>query len=119
MHSPSSEPRASVFYKYQIHPYRHCPDMDSGRAGAPVVVVGAGPIGLATAIDLARFGVASIVLDEDLQVSHGSRAIVLTRRGGGIKLDRLLDLPERGQDLRLDPRYGAEMKILLAAMEEE
>jgi 3-(3-hydroxy-phenyl)propionate hydroxylase len=80
MHSPSSEPRASVFYNYKIHPYRHSPDRDSGRAGAPVVIVGAGPIGLATAIDLARFGVSSIVLDEDLQVSHGSRAIVLTRR---------------------------------------
>jgi 3-(3-hydroxy-phenyl)propionate hydroxylase len=80
MHSPSSEPRASVFYNYKIHPYRHSPDMDSGRAGAPVVIVGAGPIGLTTALDLARFGVASILLDEDLQVSHGSRAIVLTRR---------------------------------------
>jgi 3-(3-hydroxy-phenyl)propionate hydroxylase len=80
MHSPSSEPRASVFYTYKVHPYRHSPDMDSGRAGAPVVIVGAGPIGLATAIDLSRFGVASILLDEDLQVSHGSRAIVLTRR---------------------------------------
>ncbi len=80
MHSPSSEPRASVFYTYKIHPYRHSPDMDSGRAAAPVVIVGAGPIGLATAIDLSRFGVASILLDEDLQVSHGSRAIVLPRR---------------------------------------
>ncbi len=80
MHSPSSEPRASVFYTYKIHPYRHSTDMDSGRAAAPVVIVGAGPIGLATAIDLSRFGVASILLDEDLQVSHGSRAIVLTRR---------------------------------------
>jgi 3-(3-hydroxy-phenyl)propionate hydroxylase len=63
MHSPSSEPHASVFYTYKIHPYRHSPDMDSGRAGAPVVIVGAGPIGLATAIDLSRFGVASILLD--------------------------------------------------------
>ena len=63
MHSPSAEPRASVFYNYKIHPYRHSPDMDCGRAGAPVVIVGAGPIGLATAIDLARFGVASIVLE--------------------------------------------------------
>ncbi len=80
MHTPSSEPHASVFYNYKVHAYRHSPDMDSGRAGAPVVIVGAGPIGLATAIDLARFGVASILLNEDLQVSHGSRAIVLTRR---------------------------------------
>ncbi len=48
-----------------------------------------------------------------------NRAVVLARRGGRIKLDRRLDLPERGEELRLDPRYGAEMKILLGAMEEE
>ena len=80
MHIPSSEPRDSVFYHYAIHPYRRTPDMDSGKAAAPVVIVGAGPIGLVTAIDLARFGVASIVLEQDLQICHGSRAIVLTRR---------------------------------------
>jgi NitT/TauT family transport system ATP-binding protein len=49
-----------------------------------------------------------------------NRAIVLTRRGGGIKLDRRLDLPlERNDDLRMDTRLGHEMKILLSAMEEE
>ena len=48
-----------------------------------------------------------------------NRAVVLARRGGRIQLDRRLDLPERTEDLRLDPRYGAEMKILLNAMEEE
>ncbi len=80
MHVPSSEPRPSVFYEYQVHAFRRTPDMDTGRAGAPVVIVGAGPIGLLTAIDLARYGVASILLEQDLQVCHGSRAIVLTRR---------------------------------------
>lgn len=48
-----------------------------------------------------------------------NRSVVLARRGGRIKLDRRSDLPERTEDLRLDPRYGAEMKLLLAAMEEE
>jgi NitT/TauT family transport system ATP-binding protein len=48
-----------------------------------------------------------------------NRAIVLARRGGKIKLDRKLDLPERNDELRMDPRYGREMKILLQAMEEE
>ena len=48
-----------------------------------------------------------------------NRAVVLARRGGRIKLDHVLSLPERNEDLRLDPRYGAEMKTLLAAMEEE
>ena len=80
MHVPSREPRPSVFYEYQVHAFRRTPDMDTGRAGAPVVIVGAGPIGLLTAIDLARYGVASILLEQDLQVCHGSRAIVLTRR---------------------------------------
>ena len=79
MHQPSLQPRPSVFYDYRVRPYRQSADR-GGRAHAPVVIVGAGPIGLLTAIGLARFGVGSIVLEEDVQVSHGSRAIVLTRR---------------------------------------
>jgi 3-(3-hydroxy-phenyl)propionate hydroxylase len=80
MHTPSSDSRASVFYDYKIHPYRHPDEMEGKRSAKPVVIVGAGPIGLACALDLARFGVPSVVLEEDLQVSEGSRAIVLTRR---------------------------------------
>jgi len=49
-----------------------------------------------------------------------NRAVVLTRRGGKIRLDRQIDLPmERTNDLRSDPRLGHEMKILMGAMEEE
>jgi NitT/TauT family transport system ATP-binding protein len=49
-----------------------------------------------------------------------NRAIVLSRRGGRIKLDRRLELPsERNDDLRANPRLGREMKVLLDAMEEE
>ena len=49
-----------------------------------------------------------------------NRAVVLTKRGGGIKLDRRLDLPhERSDDFRMDPRLAREMKMLLSAMEEE
>ncbi len=99
MHVPSSEPRASVFYKYKIHPYRHSEDVDRGRAAAPVVIVGAGPIGLVTALDLARFGVASILLEEDLQVSHGSRAIVLTRRSLEILQQVGAEMPFRAKGL--------------------
>jgi NitT/TauT family transport system ATP-binding protein len=49
-----------------------------------------------------------------------NRAIVLTRRGGGMKLDRTLALPlERTNALRADLRLGQEMAALLDAMEEE
>ena len=48
------------------------------------------------------------------------RAVVLTRRGCGIKLDRRLDLPRaRDNDLRLSPQLAVEMQALLGAMEEE
>jgi NitT/TauT family transport system ATP-binding protein len=48
------------------------------------------------------------------------RAVVLTRRGGGIKLDRRLALPRvRDNELRLSPHLAMEMQALLAAMEEE
>lgn len=49
-----------------------------------------------------------------------NRAVVLTRRRGVIKLDHQLSLPlERTADFRTDPRLAAEMRVLLAAMEEE
>lgn len=46
----------------------------------PVVVVGAGPVGLATAIDLAQQGVPVVLLDDDNKLSAGSRAICFAKR---------------------------------------
>lgn len=79
MHIPDAQPRPSVFYDYRLYP-AFDPAARSDRPQASVVIVGAGPIGMLTALDLARFGVASIVLEQDRQVSHGSRALALTRR---------------------------------------
>ena len=45
-----------------------------------VVVVGAGPVGLTTALDLARQGVHVVVLDDDCRLSTGSRAICFSKR---------------------------------------
>ena len=49
-------------------------------ANAPVIIIGAGPIGLAAAVDLATKGVASVVLDDNNVVSVGSRAICWAKR---------------------------------------
>lgn len=80
MHQPTATPRKSIYYDYKIHPFTAPPELGGERTTHPVVLVGAGPIGLACAIDLARHGVPSAILESELQVSEGSRAIVFTRR---------------------------------------
>jgi len=47
---------------------------------APIVIVGAGLVGLTAALDLARHGLRSVVLDDDDTVSVGSRAICFAKR---------------------------------------
>ncbi|MDH5539508.1 MAG: FAD-dependent oxidoreductase [Rhizobacter sp.] len=46
----------------------------------PVVVVGAGPVGLSLAIDLAQRGIRVLLLDNDNRLSAGSRAICFAKR---------------------------------------
>ena len=46
----------------------------------PVIIIGAGPCGLAAALDLATQGVRSVVLDDNNTVSVGSRAICFSKR---------------------------------------
>lgn len=67
-------------YSNPVFPYRRSPDQDGGGAHHPVVIVGAGLVGLAAAVDLAQRGVATVVLDDDETVSFGSRAICFSKR---------------------------------------
>jgi 3-(3-hydroxy-phenyl)propionate hydroxylase len=80
MHQPTAIAHRSLYYDYRVHPYVSPPEKLGPGARHRVVIVGAGPIGLATALDLARYGIASVVLESELQVVEGSRAIVFTRR---------------------------------------
>jgi len=75
-------------YTNPVYQYRRSPDQDRDDAYHPVIVVGAGPVGLAAAIDLAQHGVPVLVLDDDQTVSVGSRAICWAKRTLEI-LDRL------------------------------
>ncbi len=59
--------------------YRRSPDQDKPRRH-PVLVVGAGPVGLIAAIDLAQGGVPVVLLDDDDRLSTGSRAICFAKR---------------------------------------
>lgn len=80
VHYPDTSPRPSTFYDYRVHPFRTPGELEGGVERHPVAIVGAGPTGLLTAIGLAQHGVRSVVLAQDVQVSHGSRAAVLVRR---------------------------------------
>ncbi|SEJ94282.1 3-(3-hydroxy-phenyl)propionate hydroxylase [Cribrihabitans marinus] len=76
-------------FETPIYAYKHSPDQDASTpVRHKVIVVGAGPVGLAAAIDLAQQGVEVLVLDDNDKVSFGSRAICFAKRPLDI-LDRL------------------------------
>ena len=77
-------------YTYPRYAAPRAPELDepAARHHARVVVVGAGPVGLAAAIELAQQGVAVTLLDEDDTVSIGSRGLCYAKRTLEV-LDRL------------------------------
>ena len=79
MHTPTTQARPSIYYQYEVfEPWlasQH-PAQDRKKA----VIVGSGPAGMVTALELARHGVESVVLTSELQLTQGSRAICFTRR---------------------------------------
>jgi 3-(3-hydroxy-phenyl)propionate hydroxylase len=69
-------------YTYPRYAYQRPHELNepAARHHARVVVVGAGPVGLCAAIDLALQGVAVMLLDEDDTVSVGSRGLCYAKR---------------------------------------
>src|SRR5437867_182138 len=68
-------------YQHRVFDYKKSADQNAAQtARHPVIVIGAGPVGLATAIDLAQQGVHTVLLDDDNTLSTGSRAICFAKR---------------------------------------
>lgn len=80
MHQPTLTPNHSSYFQYQIYPFQRPPEMDGETAPHPVTVVGAGPVGLLTAVHLALNGVRCVLIEAEAQVSGGSRALAFTKR---------------------------------------
>ena len=76
-------------YRAPEYPYVAPPEIAAGGvARTQVAIVGAGPVGLAAAIDLAQQGIGFIIVDDNNTVSVGSRAICYAKRALEV-LDRL------------------------------
>ena len=79
-----TSPLSSVDFQARRFVYRRPVELDGADDAPqqvhPVVVVGAGPVGLATAIDLAQQGIAVVLIDNDDTLSSGSRAICFAKR---------------------------------------
>jgi 3-(3-hydroxy-phenyl)propionate hydroxylase len=76
-------------YDNPIYEYVRSPDQETATpVHHPLIIVGAGPVGMAAAIDAGQSGIAALVVDEDNTVSVGSRAVCYSKRALEI-LDRL------------------------------
>jgi 3-(3-hydroxy-phenyl)propionate hydroxylase len=61
--------------------YRRSADQDAAQTVRhPVIIVGAGPVGLTAALELATQGVDVVVLDDSDRIGEGSRAICFAKR---------------------------------------
>jgi 3-(3-hydroxy-phenyl)propionate hydroxylase len=66
---------------FKLYPYERSTDQDADTpARHPVVVMGGGPIGVATALDLGLQGIPVVVLDDHEGIGMGSRAICFAKR---------------------------------------
>jgi 3-(3-hydroxy-phenyl)propionate hydroxylase len=78
-------------YTYPTFSSPRAPELDDAPGQLrrhPVVMVGAGPVGLSAAIDLAQRGLPVLLLDDDDTVSVGSRGLCYAKRTLEV-LDRL------------------------------
>jgi 3-(3-hydroxy-phenyl)propionate hydroxylase len=72
-------PLDSLYFHYPIFPVGDAPEREGKRTRHPVVIAGAGPIGMTAALALARHGVRSVLLDRKETFNGGSRAICIAR----------------------------------------
>lgn len=83
----------SLYFDYPRFPFRRPAELDGKSVRHVVAIAGAGPVGVTAALELARHGVASVVLDDKGTVNDGSRAICVARHS--LEILQQLDLADR------------------------
>ena len=69
----------SLYFDYPHYDFRSPPELEGRGGHYPLVIVGAGPVGVVAALELARQQVPSVIIDSKSSVSEGSRAICIAR----------------------------------------
>ena len=69
----------SLYFDYPRFAARHVPELDGVVTRHPVLIVGAGPIGMTAALVLARYGIRSVLIERKDTFNDGSRAICIAR----------------------------------------
>jgi 3-(3-hydroxy-phenyl)propionate hydroxylase len=72
-------PLDSLYFRYPSFTAKDVPELHGPGAKHRVVIVGAGPIGMTSALILARHGVPSVLLESKDTFNDGSRAICISR----------------------------------------
>ena len=72
-------PLDSLYFDYPRFAARRVPELDGATARHPVLIVGAGPIGMTAALVLARYGIRSVLIERKDTFNDGSRAICIAR----------------------------------------
>ena len=72
-------PLESLYFDYPRFAARRVPELDGVATRHPVLIVGAGPIGMTAALVLARYGIRSVLIDRKDTFNDGSRAICIAR----------------------------------------
>ncbi len=79
MRPASKGPLESLYFTYPTFRAARALELDGSSVQHPVVIAGAGPIGMTAALTLARYGVKSVLLDRKNTFNDGSRAICIAR----------------------------------------
>ncbi|MBB3184500.1 3-(3-hydroxy-phenyl)propionate hydroxylase [Halomonas fontilapidosi] len=83
----------SLYFDYPYFPFVRPPELEGQALRHRVAIVGAGPVGVTAALELARHGIASVVLDDKATVNDGSRAICISRHSLEILQQLGVDVP--------------------------
>ncbi|NKB38579.1 MAG: monooxygenase [Gammaproteobacteria bacterium] len=94
----------SVYFEYPYYKFVRPGELDGEISHHSVVIIGAGPVGIAAALELARHRIPCVVLDAKNSVSEGSRAICIARHS--MECLHQLGLAEQFADKALPWIYG-------------